>query len=140
LHHLGAERDTTAADRVPGTIAVPPPPRKAVELVMDLHADKKVTRTVTAGDEFGNPTTFDGTYSYVGDNPALVNVVDHGDGSCEIAAVGGPGNLGVANLTFTATPAVGDPIVRVEAINVIAGGAESFTFADSAETEVTPDA
>ena len=106
---------------------------------MDLHADKKVTRTVTAGDEFGNPTTFDGTYSYVGDNDALVMVTDHGDGSADIAAVGGAGNLGVANLTFTATPAAGDPIVRVEAVNVIAGGAETFVFTDSAEEEVTPD-
>lgn len=106
---------------------------------MDLHADKQRTRSVETGDEFGNPTTFDGTFSYVGDNPALVNVTDNGDGSCVVAAVGGAGNLGVANLTFTATPAAGDPIVRVEAINVIAGGAETFTFTDGEETEVTPD-
>ena len=136
VHHIGAERDATP---VTGTTAVPPPPGKAVELIMDLHADKMVTRTVTAADEFGNPASFDGTYAYVGDNPALVNVVDHGDGSADIVAVGGLGNLGVANLTFTATPTVGDPIVRVEAINVIAGGAESFVFTDSAESEVTPD-
>lgn len=139
-HHLGAERDTTAADRIPGTTSVPPPPGKAVELIMDLHADKQLTRSVTAGDEFGNPTSYDGTFAYAGDNPALVNVVDHGDGSCDIIAVGGLGNIGVANLTFTATPTVGDPVVRVEAINVIAGDAETFVFTDSAETEVTPDA
>jgi len=107
---------------------------------MDLHADKKVTRTVTATDEFGNPATYDGTYAYTGDNDALITVTDNGDGSAVIAAAGGLGNLGVANLTFTATPTVGDPVVRVEAVNVIAGGAESFAFADSAEEEVTPDA
>lgn len=140
LHHIGAEQDTTPADRTPRTPAVPSPPGKAVELIMDLHADKKRTRSVTAGDEFGNPTTFDGTYSYTGDDDTLINVVDNGDGSCIVAAVGGLGALGVANLTFTATPAVGDPIVRVEAVNVIAGGAESFVFTDGAEEEVTPDA
>ncbi len=106
---------------------------------MDLHADKKVTRTVTPADEFGNPASFDGTYSYAGDNDTLIAVTDNGDGSAVIAAVGGLGNLGVANLTFTATPTVGAPVVRVEAVNVIAGDAEGFTFVDSAEEEVTPD-
>lgn len=139
LHHIGAPMETTPEDRIPGTNSVPPPPGKAVELIMDLHADKKVTRSVTAGDEFGNPTTFDGSYSYVGDNDALVVVTDNGDGTAVIAAVGGVGNLGVMNLTFTATPTAGDPIVRVEAVNVIAGGAEAFTFTDSPEEEVTPD-
>lgn len=136
--HWGAETDTGPADRVPGTTPPVPAPRKA-ELIMDLHADKLRTRTVTPGDEFSNPTTFDGSFAYAIDNPALVNLTDNGDGSCVVAAVGGTGNLGVANLTFTATPTVGDPIVRVEAINVIAGGAESFVFTDSDESEVTPD-
>jgi hypothetical protein len=137
--HFGAPTKTTAADRIPGTTAVPPPPGERVQIIMDLHADKKVTRTVMVGDEFGTPTTFDGTFSYVGDNPSLVNVTDNGDGSAVIAAVGGLGNTGVANLTFTATPTVGAPVVRVEAINVIPGGAETFTFTDSSEEEVTPD-
>jgi len=137
IPHFGAEMDVPPENRDPSGVAVPPP-RKA-EIIVDLHADKQVTRSVTAGDEFGNPTVFDGTYSYVGDNPALVNVIDNGDGTAVIAAVGGAGNLGVANLTFAATPTAGDPIVRVEAINVIAGGAETFTFTDSPETEVTPD-
>lgn len=136
--HDGAPVETTAADRVPGT-SVGPAPRKA-ERMTDLHADKKITRTATHGDEFGNPTTFDGTQTYVSDNPGLVNVTDNGDGSAVIAAVGGLGNLGVANVTYTATPVTGDPIVRVDAINVIAGGAETITFTDSAEEEVTPDA
>ncbi len=137
--HYGAERDTTAADRVAGTGSVPPPPGKAVELIMDLHEDKKITRTASAADEFGVPVAFDGTFAYAVDDATLVNLADNGDGSCVIAAVGG-GALGVANLTFTATPAVGDPTVRVEAINVIAGAAETFVFTDSAEEEVTPDA
>jgi hypothetical protein len=137
--HWGPEIETTPADRVPGTTPPIPAPGRP-ELIMDLHADKKRTRSVQAADEFGNPSTFDGTYAYTSDNPALVNVTDNGDGSCVVAAVGGAGNLGVANLTFTATPTGGGaPIERVEAINVIAGGAETFVFNDGAEEEVTPD-
>lgn len=135
--HYGAETNTGPADRVPGTTTPTPTPRKA-EIVMDLHVDKKRTRSVSPVDEFGNATTFDGTFAYTVDDPALVNLTDNGDGSCVIAAVGGSA-LGVANLTFTAAPTVGDPIVRVEAVNVIAGEAESFTFVDGAEEEVTPD-
>jgi hypothetical protein len=135
--HDGAPKDTSPADRNPGGVATPATRR--AEHVTDLHADKMITRTVAAGDEFGNPTTFDGVYSYAGDNPALLAVTDNGDGSAVLAAVGGLGNLGVANVTFTATPTVGDPVVRVDAINVIAGGTETFTFTDSAESEVTPD-
>jgi len=136
--HYGAETDTGPADRVPGTGPATPPPRKA-ELIMDLHEDKKRTRTASAVDEFGVPTTFDGTMAYTVDDPTLVNLTDNGDGSCVIAAVGG-GAIGVANLTFTATPTVGDPVVRVEAINVIPGAVEGFSFVDGAEEEVTPDA
>lgn len=107
---------------------------------MDLHADKKITRTPTYGDEFQNPTGSDGvTATMVSDNTALVTATDNGDGSFDIAAVGGTGNLGVANLTFTANMPSGAVIERVEAVNVIAGGAETVAFSDSAESEVTPD-
>lgn len=134
--HWGADKRTTPADRVPNT-TVPIPATQKAELIMDLHADKKKTRTVGAPlDEMGNVTTFDGAYTYAVDDPALVNLTDNGDGSCVIAAVG---PVGVAMLTFTATPTVGAEIVRVEAINVIPGDAASFTFVDGAEEEVTPD-
>lgn len=134
--HYGAETKTRPDDRVPGTTPAVTPPRKA-NVTMDLHADKMRTRTASAVDEMGNPTTYAGTLAYTVDDPALINLTDNGDGSAVIAAVG---PVGVANLTFTATPDVGDPIVRVEAINVIAGDAESFTFVDGDEAEVTPDA
>lgn len=138
--HWGAESETAPADRVAGTTTeVPPPAGKVVELIMDLHEDKKVSRSASAADEFGVPVPFDGAMSYAVDDASLINLTDNGDGSCVIAAVGG-GAIGVANLTFTATPAVGDPVVRVEAINVIAGAAEQFVFTDGPEEEVTPDA
>lgn len=139
IPHYGAEVETTAADRVPGSVAVPPPPGRKPQAIMDLHADMKRALSVVVGDEFGNPTSFDGTISYVGDNPALINVTDNGDGTAVVAAVGGTGNLGTANLTYTIAPTVGDPIVRVEAVNVIAGGAETFTLVAGPEEEVTPD-
>lgn len=136
--HDGAPVDTLPADRVPGG-STGPAPRKA-ERMTDLHADKKFTRTATLGDEFGNPTTTGAaSQTYVSDNPAVVNVTDNGDGSAVIAAVGGAGNLGVANVTYTATLDSGATLERVDAINVIAGGAETVTFADSPEEEVTPD-
>lgn len=136
--HWGAERDTLAADRVPGG-SVAPAPRKAATIV-DLHADKQRTVSLQVGDEFNNPTAFDGTVAYAGDNPALVNVTDNGDGTAVVAAVGGTGNLGVVNLTITVTPTSGTPVERVEAVNVIAGGAETFSVVAGEETEVTPDA
>ena len=136
--HWHSERDTAVADRVPGG-SVSPAPKKAGTIV-DLHADKQRDVSVQAGDEFGNPSTFDGTVAYAGDNPALVNVTDNGDGTANLAAVGGLGNLGSMNLTITLTPTNGGPVVeRVEAVNVIAGDAETFTVVGGPETEVTPD-
>jgi hypothetical protein len=136
--HDGAPRDTTPADRTPTGTSTPAPGR--AERMTDLHADMQFTRTATLGDEFGNPTsTGAASQTYTSDNTALVTVNDHGDGSADIIAVGGVGNLGVANVTYTATLDSGATITRVDAINVIAGNAESVSFADSAETEVTPD-
>ena len=105
----------------------------------DLAQDKKFTRAYAAVDEFGTPTTFDGTMAYSTANPELINVTDHGDGSAEIAAVGG-GALGPAELTFTATPAAGAAVVIVDTINVVVGAAEGFVATDSPDEEVTPDA
>jgi len=75
----------------------------------------------------------------VSDNEALVTATDNGDGSFTVAAVGGLGNLGVANLTYSTTLSNGASIERVEAVNVIAGGAETVTFEFGEETETTPD-
>jgi hypothetical protein len=129
-------RDTTPADRIPGT---PPrykqPPGK-VDLIVDLHADKKVSFSLQAVDEMGNPTSFDGTIAYTVDDPSIVAVTDNGDGSGVAAAVG---PLGTALLTATITPTVGAPTEKTEAINVIAGDAASFSFTFGAEEEVTPD-
>jgi len=107
-----------------------------------LHADKKATFSIgEILDEEGNVTTFDGTFSYAADHPELVNVTDNGDGTAVVAAVGGPGNLGVALLTVTGTPTGGGPTIEhVEAVNVVAGEVATFNVTMGPEEEVTPDA
>lgn len=138
VFHWGESVDTDPAHRIPSGNQTPAP-RKATT-IMDLHADKSRTLTPKFGDEFGNPAS-DGASSQtlVSDNEALVTATDNGDGSFTVAAVGGLGNLGVANLTYNATLSNGATLERVEAVNVIAGGAETVTFEFGAEVETTPD-
>lgn len=138
--HDGPEADTRPEDRVPNsTPAIPSPGR--IHTVRDLRQDKKFVRTYAPVDEFGSPTgvPFAGTQTFTTANPELINVTDNGDGSAEIAAVGG-GALGPAGLTFTATPAGGGaPVVITDTINVIVGDAEGFAATDGPDEEVTPD-
>lgn len=123
---MGPTRDTTPADRVPGPAPTYKSPPTKVDLIVNLQADKMVDFGFSPVDELGNPTTFDGTIGFVVDDPAVVTLTDNGDGTGRLSAVG---VLGVASLTGTATPADGsDPIVGVEAVNVIAGDAEGFAF------------
>lgn len=130
--------DTDPANRTPTGIQAPAP-RKALT-VMDLHADKSRTLTPTFGDEFGNPTTASAvTQTLISDNEALVTCTDNGDGSFTVAAVGGLGNIGAANITYTAEMPSGVILTRVEAVNVIAGDAESVAFVVGDEFETTPD-
>jgi len=138
IFHWGESVDTDPAHRIPSGNQTPAP-RKATT-IMDLHADKSRTLTPKFGDEFGNPASDTPTdQTLVSDNEALVTATDNGDGSFTVAAVGGLGNLGVANLTYSTTLSNGASIERVEAVNVIAGGAETVTFEFGEETETTPD-
>jgi hypothetical protein len=133
---MGPVRDTAPADRVPASPPLYNQPPGKVDLIVDLHADKKVTFSLEPVDEMGNPTTFDGTITYAVDDPSIVAVTDNGDGSGVAAAVG---PLGTAVLTATITPTTGAPTEKSEAINVIAGDAAAFTFSFGDEEEVTPD-
>jgi hypothetical protein len=136
--HDGPEDETLPADRVPNSTPAVPLSTGRITTVRDLREDKMFTRTYSPVDEFGQPTTFDGTMAFTTANPELINVTDNGDGSANIAAVGG-GALGAAGLTFTATPTVGDPVVIEDTINVVVGAAEGFAAVDGADEEVTPD-
>jgi hypothetical protein len=104
---------------------------------MDLKADQKISFSLQATDEIGNPTEFDGTIAFTVDDPSIINLTDNGDGTGEAAATG---TIGVATLTAEATPAGGGtPFTGAEAINVIAGDAEGITIAFGEPEEVTPD-
>ena len=138
VFHWGESTETDPAHQVPGGIQTPAPGRATT--IMDLHADKSRTLTPQLGDEFGNPTSGSATSQTLeSDNTALVTTTDNGDGSFTVAAVGGLGNLGVANLTYNAEMPSGATVTRVEAVNVIAGDAETVNFVFGDETETTPD-
>jgi hypothetical protein len=135
---VGPVRDTTPEDRVPADPPTYKKPPGRVDLIMDLQSDKKADFAFGPRDEMGNPTSFDGTIAFTVDDPSIVTLVDNGDGSGNVAAVGA---IGSAVLTGTATPNDGsDPIVGTEAINVVAGDTASFAFTFGEQTEVTPDA
>jgi hypothetical protein len=139
--HDGTERSTGPADRIPNSTPAVAVPEGRINTVRDLAEDKMFTRTYSPVDEFGVPTgvAFDGAMTFATDHPELLNLTDHGDGSCDVAAVGG-GALGPAGLTFTAVPNNGDPtIVVVDTINVVVGAPQGFAAVDSPDVEVTPD-
>lgn len=138
IFHWGESVETDPANQIPSGVTAPAP-RKALT-IMDLHADKSRTLTPAFGDEFGNLTSDTAvSQTLVSDNETLVTTTDNGDGSFTVAAVGGLGNLGVANITYNAVMPSGVTLTRVEAVNVIAGGAESVAFVFGDEVEVTPD-
>lgn len=134
--HFGVPVESEDEDRVPGPAPNPKPVRK-VDAIMDLQADKKVSFALQATDEMGNPTTFVGSIVFAVDDPSIVTLTDNGDGSGEVAATG---TLGVATLTGTATrDSDGAVFTGAEAINVVAGDAETFAFSFGTPEEVTPD-
>lgn len=134
--HFGVPVESAEEDRVSGPAPNCKTTRK-VDALMDLQADKKVSFMLQATDEVGNPTSFDGTFVFSVDDPTILALTDNGDGSGEVAATG---TLGVATLTGTATRASdGATFTGAEAFNVVAGDAETFTFAFGAPEEVTPD-
>lgn len=134
--HVGAPRDTTAADRIINGPPYGPTPRK-VDLSMDLQADKQVDLDGQWTDEVGNPVDApDGaTVSYTVDDPTIINLTNHGDGTATAAATG---VLGTANVHAVASGG-GQTLTGDLQIVVVAGLAERFNIVAGAPTEVTPD-
>jgi hypothetical protein len=134
---VGPPRDSTAADR-----AVKGPPyattTERTGLIMDLQADKKIPLSLEWTDEIGNPTTAPAgaTVTYTVDDPTILNVVDNGDGTAEVAATG---TLGAATVHVEAT-ADGTTVTGDLAVNVVAGLAERVNIVAGDPEEVTPDA
>lgn len=134
--HVGAPRDTTAADRIITGPPYGPTPRK-VDFSMDLMADKQVDVDVQWTDEVGNPVDApDGvTVTYTTDNPAVLALTDHGDGTATLAATG---TLGQANVHLVAN-LNGQEFTGDAQVNVVAGLAERVNIVFGEPTEVTPD-
>lgn len=104
---------------------------------MDLQADKQVPLSVAYTDEVGNPTDApaDAAIAYSVDDPNIINLTDHGDGSATAAATG---QLGTANVHVDAV--VGDQTLSGDlALVVVAGMAERLNVIAGEPTEVTPD-
>lgn len=134
--HVGAPRDTMAADRIVKGPPYGPTPRK-VDLTMDLQADKQVTLTGQWTDEVGNPvaTPTDAAVTFTVDDPTVINLTDNGDGTAVAAATGA---LGTANVHAEAS-AGGQTLTGDLQIVAVAGLAERFNITASEPTEVTPD-
>lgn len=142
LWHFGAPKDaprTQSREGVNGKLIRYILPER-VYGTMDLQADKKVTFNLEATDEVGNPVVVEpGTFSFEFsvDNADLLSLTDNGDGSGEVAATGTPGT---ATLSGTATRVSDGKVwTGAEAFNIVAGDAETFTFAFGDPEEVTPD-
>jgi hypothetical protein len=135
--HVGAPRDTSPADRIVKGPPYGPTPRK-VDLVMDLQADKQVEVDVQFTDEVGNEVDNpgDASVSYTTDNPTVLNVTDHGDGTATVAATG---QLGSANVHVSvSSPSLGS-LTGDLGVTVVAGLAERVNIVAGEPTEVTPD-
>jgi hypothetical protein len=135
--HVGPPRDTTAEDRVVNGPPYAQTPR-LVDFIMDLQADKQVTLTGTWTDEVGNEveTPEGATATFTVDDPTIINLTDHGDGTATAAATG---TLGTANVHGEAT-ANGETVTGDFQIVVVAGLAERFNIVAGEPEEVTPDA
>lgn len=135
--HLGPALDTTPADRTIHRDAFAPRPNERIDAVMDLQADKMCTLSPAWTDEIGNPAPgpLDAVIAYTVDDPAIINLIDNGDGTAVAAATGA---LGTANVHGVATTGGLTQEGDLQ-INVVAGLAERFNIAAGEPEEVTPD-
>jgi hypothetical protein len=134
--HVGAARDTGPADRI---VKGPPyGPTGKADLIVDLQADKQFDVDVQFTDEVGNPVDNpgDATVTYTVDNPTVLNLTDHGDGTATVAATG---TLGAANVHVDVSSASAGTLTGDLGVTVVAGLAERVNIVAGEPTEVTPD-
>ncbi len=105
---------------------------------MDLQADKKVPLSLSYTDEIGNPADVPvgATVVYTVDDPAIIALMDNGDGTAVAAATGTPG---VANVHVEATIPGSVPLTGDFQLVVVPGLAERLSVVAGAPEEVTPD-
>jgi hypothetical protein len=137
--HYGAPRKRTAAAKGqsrPNTYSRDVRPTEGM-VIMDLAADMELDVRTAWTDEVGNPapTPGDASVTWSTDNPAVLDVVDNGDGT---AVVGATGVLGSAHVRVEATTA-GRTVTGEEEINVVAGLAERVAIELGEPRERTPD-
>lgn len=131
---IGAQRDTTPADRIPGPAS---PNTGKADVIMDLLADKKVLLSAEFTDEMGNPTAPPATYSasYSVDDASVINLITNPDNTATAAAVGVLGTATVHGVfSWEGVTQTGDL-----QINVVAGLAERANIVAGPPEEVTPD-
>jgi len=101
-----------------------------------LKADQKVSFSITATDEMGNPATFTGTPVFAVDDAAILALTDNGDGTGSVAA---NGPLGTSVLSVTDTETSGEEFMGSVAVDVVAGDVTAVEIAFGEPEEVTPD-
>lgn len=104
---------------------------------MDLQADKGVPLSLEWTDELGNVTAAPAgaTSAYTVDEPAVIALVDNGDGTATASATG---LLGTATV-HVEIQADGRTLAGDLQLVVVAGLAERVTVAAGDPFEVTPD-
>lgn len=135
--HIGSTAESKSKGQPGPRNQSPTAPRK-VDALMDLMADKQVAVSLEYTDEMGNPTgdaPGDVTATFSVDLPDLLNLTDHGDGTCTVAAVG---PLGQANVHVDVM-ANGQELTGDLQINVVAGLTERVNMVAGEPEETTPD-
>jgi hypothetical protein len=104
---------------------------------MDLKADQEVDVRTAWTDEVGNPapTPPDASATWETDNTSVLEIIDNGDGTATLGAVGA---LGQAHVRVTVT-AGGREHVGEDVVNVVTGDAERVAVEFGEPRERTPD-
>lgn len=83
-----------------------------------LKDDERVPVKVKGIDSRQNPTALTGTPAFTVDNPTILTLTDHGDGTCVVAATG---TLGTAVLSVADTETDGGQFAGSVSVDVLAG-------------------
>jgi hypothetical protein len=109
----------------------------------DLQADKEFDLSLQFTDEMGNPVDAPAgavtVWTQV-DGPEFVTLVDHGDGTATVTALGPLGNSTIHSATTVDFGAGPVEVTGDDLISVVAGDAQRVTIVEGPAREVTPDA
>jgi len=100
-----------------------------------LTDTQEVTFSVQGTDAKGNPAPLTGTPAFAVDDSSILTLVDNGDGTGKVSAVGATGS---ATLSLTDTETDGDNFIGSLAFDVIAGKVTAASIVPGAPTEIAP--